>query len=397
MERATREKSGASTNETNTDDASSRDDGSRTRSALVRRPTTRDPDVQLDMHDVSFMKDFLIEGTVSAFLESWPSRPVALMEGNIEHASSLYPECIDCLKCAVEAMSLWSLSVSRHGEDINVFNAAIKCYWKTVNKISKAVEAYDESRLTDFEQILLAIELISIFDLLSKLPGVVERVTMYWRMMCALIIKRGENMYRTETRRRLFLDCFMGIIMARVVLPRPDPMPLPKTTIETLLKSPLTPQIPEYTVLPLIQRSFDLRREAAAILDDTQVPDLAAVTWLKQSAEIVLDDLVNWYANLEEYRKGPHGAASLTINICRVHQIFLHDVRTRCCDKIRMKEELAVLTVEEMQESIRRVQEVVGEIKQSMPYDFDDSTEGRALLKPVSPTSKKLTEHLTYS
>lgn len=397
LERALREKSGTSPDESSSNDASSGGSGNTARSAVARRLAASDRDVQLDLQDVSFIKDFLIEGTVCAFLESWPSRPVALVEGNIEHASNLYPECIDCLKCAVEAMSLWSLSVSRHGEDIDIFNAAIKCYWKTVNKISKAVEAYDESKLTDFEQILLAIELISIFDILSKLPGVVERVQMHWRMMCALIIKRGEAMFRTETRRRLFLDCFMGIIMARVVLDRPNPMPLPTETIECLLRSPLTPRIPEYTILPLIQRSFDLKRDAATILDDIQTPDLSAAMWLKQMTETALNDLVVWYTNLEANRKGRQGAGSLTVNICRVHQIFLHDIRTRCCDKIRMEEQQALELNEEIRESIDRVQEVVEEIKQSMPYQFDESSESVVPLRPTSPTSKKLTEHLTYS
>lgn len=401
LEQAWKEKSGNSNGDTSTNVPSSRSSGDETRSVLARRrnlgQNDHNQDVYFDLQQVSFLRDFLVEGSVSAFLESWPTRPVALMEGNIEYASNLYPECIDCLRSAVEAMSLWSLSVSRAGEDVNVFNAAIRSYWRAVTKISKAVDAYNSTNILEFDQILLAIELATIFDILSKLPGVLQRVAMHWRMMCALIVRRGEAMYRTEARRRLFLDCYMGIVMSRVVLERPEPMPLPIDAIEALLKSSLTPQIPEYTVLPSVQRSYDLRGQAVSILDDAEVVDLTSVMQLKAKAEAVLGDLVLWYAGLDESRKGNQGAASLIVNICRVHQILLHDIRTRCCQKIAKFDDLIFVVENEIQESVERVHEIVEEMQQSMPYDFNENTQDEVYYQPVSLTSKKLTEHLTYS
>lgn len=183
-----------------------------------------------------------------------------------------------------------------------------------------------------------------------------------------------------------------------MVMERPRPIPLPPNAAETLVKSPLTPQIPEYTILPIIQRNYNLRTLGADILDNESVPPTAeAVVALKSEAEDVLHDLEAWYADLPEERKqASRGMGTISVNMGRVHQIFAYDLITRCIGRLRDLNASNTALEEQVRAARTTAKDLVMSIQACLPYTFVDNDPTPAESKDKG-LSEKMVEHLGYS
>lgn len=117
------------------------------------------------MQPLSFYRDTIVTGSVSAFCSEWNKDNVSILEGNMILAGSLYPTCSSCLVAAVETLALWNCSVSSGSVNSDVFGAARERYALAIRETRAATNKFDGDEHHK-NQIMLAIELMGMFEVI---------------------------------------------------------------------------------------------------------------------------------------------------------------------------------------------------------------------------------------
>ena len=204
-------------------------------------------DVQpLDFLRLSFHKDAIIVGSVSAYFQQWNNARPEFLESNFISATDLYPACDGTLKAAIETLAFWNLLLTQQNTQIDVKTSMMVVYNKTLRQISNALAQLAEQNL---DQILLAIEFLSVFEALVQPDNNLVRSGAHIRGMLAMMAHRGPDQFVSGVERRLCLDAIFVAISGLIVYPNPEPLPLDPTVLEALSRSEFA-QSPQFKLLP---------------------------------------------------------------------------------------------------------------------------------------------------
>lgn len=178
-----------------------------------------------------------------------------------------------------------------------------------------------------------------------------------------------------------------------MVYVEPIPIPISSDLFDALLSIPSVSQVPEYTMLPLINRSLDLRISAIAQLGPLATPQSIEVTLTK--AIQLSKELDIWFETIPaSYRVSNLVSKIILPNFYRYHQVFLQDILIRAYYRSQQLSEEASTFSHEIAQVLSKAQRMVNEICMSMPYTFDETDPH--FFKP--PTSgKEVMNHVTFS
>lgn len=184
-------------------------------------------------------------------------------------------------------------------------------------------------------------------------------------------------------------------MMGSIVLPDVIRLPIPSNACTVLLSTPATPKdLPEYTILPLLQRNLELRLS----FQDCLRRDPENLHTLLSEALSLDNDLVAWYRTLSpEYFQCQALGRDNVINMWRVHQIVVQDVLVHCYYSMEKAMGQPKCFDHQVDECKAKSQESVEAILQSTPYS--PTTEGSSSSNPPSKatSARMVLHHMTYS
>lgn len=152
-------------------------------------------------------------------------------------------------------------------------------------------------------------------------------------------------------------------------LSNPQRWPLPADAIDILLQCSFTPQLPEYTLLPLLQRSLDLRVTAVDMFSAKSLPARLTIQILKETAEQLRTDLEDWWRDLPTIRKlNKQPIEQLPLNIYDVQIIFVEDTRIKCYQMLKILGAADDAYRDEIAKSVKTAQRAVESICDRLPY-----------------------------
>jgi hypothetical protein len=117
----------------------------------------------LNVTPPSFFKDALVAGSIGQFIGQWTEDSVKLF-GSLETISNLYPDCEPCVSAAIETLSMWALSISEGGQNVNIDSLVKKMYGDCLKEINSNVQRIDELTDGQVDQLMVAIELVALFE-----------------------------------------------------------------------------------------------------------------------------------------------------------------------------------------------------------------------------------------
>ena len=85
-----------------------------------------------DLSSLASFKDTVLPGSVSAFLDQANCDGIIILEDNFNLAGNLYPTCTDCLKSAIETISLWNLSLTQDTNNVDLPPNILELYGRTL-------------------------------------------------------------------------------------------------------------------------------------------------------------------------------------------------------------------------------------------------------------------------
>lgn len=154
----------------------------------VRRDSTRPPDedaVALDMQSLSSLREFIITGAVCSFASHWRDGSTLLFDGNFHLAGNMYPNCSPCLQAAVETYALWAMALDKSSSMVALHTPVLQTYGRALRLINHAITHFDTSNA---DHLLLAIELVAIFEVRTAFRGLVQPAALGHLQRCQGIV-----------------------------------------------------------------------------------------------------------------------------------------------------------------------------------------------------------------
>jgi hypothetical protein len=117
----------------------------------------------------SFFKNALVAGSIGQFIGQWTEDSVKLL-GSLETISNLYPDCEPCVSAAIETLSMWALSISEGGRNVEIDSVVKEMYGTCLKEINSNVQRIGELADGQVDQLMVAIELIALFEVHQLCP-----------------------------------------------------------------------------------------------------------------------------------------------------------------------------------------------------------------------------------
>lgn len=182
-------------------------------------------------------------------------------------------------------------------------------------------------------------------------------------------------------------------MMGSIVLPEVIPLPISTNAYKMLLSHPATPKdLPEYTILPLLQRNLELRIS----FQEYSRRDPGDLHTLLNEALSLDNDLAAWYEGLsQDYLECRALGRDNTINMWRVHQIVMQDVLVHCYYSMEKAMGQPKCFDPQVNECKAKAQECIDAILQSTPYISSTASTSNTPSKATS--ARMVLHHMTFS
>ena len=316
------------------------------------------------------MHHVLVQGAASAFIERTAST-TDLFWTAFDCLSTLYPanSASECFLSAVEAVSLMNLSVTDTGSNKDITTTAMTSYGRALKAINLALED-PKQRLNDYT--FMAIELICLFETISKFEDSVGRAQKHLQGLISMLSARGDYQFNTPTGRRLFLTSFLLWNTGAVAMHKPLPVPALKD-IDNTLSVHKTLTFNGHTlseVKPLIDHGIEGRLFAVLLFASKEATSDIAETWaLLKRLNDSSEDFFIWYEDIcRTWDSRTESDAIFARHLSRCHGILISDLTMRCYQR------LAALDGQDHSEDIARCLSKARELMQEMdviqPYDL---------------------------